>query len=224
MNPEAVADREIIRLTGISKSYSKLRVLENLDLATYRGEFVSILGESGSGKSTLLNIIGLLDSCDSGEYFFNGKRVSRKHYPRFRNHHIGFVFQLYYLIPSMSARQNIMLPLLYSKERVSVQIERIAEELGLSELLNKRSDELSGGEKQRVAIARAIVLQPDLIIADEPTGALDEKNALLVLDLFRKYSRNGKSVIMVTHNRSYAANADRQYTLMNGALHENEIQ
>lgn len=212
-----------IELRNIKKSYQNKRVLDGISLNIHNGEFISIMGPSGCGKSTLLNIIGLLDSFE-GEYLINNRTFKPGWYPEIRNQYIGFVFQLYYLLSNITVKDNILLPLMYankSKIKESSKVfGEIVESLGLCEILGAKVDILSGGEKQRVAIARAMILNPYILIADEPTGALDNKNAEDVIEIFKKFVKKGHSVVMVTHSKEIAYCANRQYELREGKLNE----
>lgn len=210
-----------VRLKGIKKSYNK-PVLTDINLEITNDSYFAIEGKSGSGKSTLMNILGLIENFDSGEYMFNGKRIKRgKDYSRIRLENIGFIFQSYNLISTMTSRENIMLPLLYAND-YCIDIEKLAEELDIYDLLDKEVNILSGGEKQRVAIARALVLNPSLIIADEPTGNLDEYNRKLVFKLLEKEHKKGRGIVMITHDPSTAEQAKKIYRLYQGELHEKE--
>lgn len=189
-----------------------------------KGEFVSIIGPSGSGKSTLLNILGLLDKSTSGEYWFAGESVHRLHGGRlatFRNRHIGFVFQSFMLLPRMSVFENVEMPLLYASGSRKSRRERCRaalESVGMLEKSRQRAIHLSGGEKQRVAIARALVNDPDLILADEPTGNLDEATKQGILQIFTELKSQGRTIIMVTHDTEAAGIADRILRLLDGAI------
>ncbi len=210
-----------VSLKGIKKSYNK-PVLTDINLEITNDSYFAIEGKSGSGKSTLMNILGLIENFDSGEYMFNGKRIKRgKDYSRIRLENIGFIFQSYNLISTMTSRENIMLPLLYAND-YCIDIEKLAEELDIYDLLDKEVNILSGGEKQRVAIARALVLNPSLIIADEPTGNLDEYNRKLVFKLLEKEHKKGRGIVMITHDPSTAEQAKKIYRLYQGELHEKE--
>ena len=210
-----------VSLKGIKKSYNK-PVLTDINLEITNDSYFAIEGKSGSGKSTLMNILGLIENFDFGEYMFNGKRIKRgKDYSRIRLENIGFIFQSYNLISTMTSRENIMLPLLYAND-YCIDIEKLAEELDIYDLLDKEVNILSGGEKQRVAIARALVLNPSLIIADEPTGNLDEYNRKLVFKLLEKEHKKGRGIVMITHDPSTAEQAKKIYRLYQGELHEKE--
>lgn len=208
----------MISLRGIRKTFldgrKELHVLEEINLTIEKGEFASIIGPSGSGKSTLLNVLGLLDKPTSGEYLFAGESVVRMSAGRlatFRNRRIGFVFQSFMLMPRMSVLENTELPLLYSRlshhERKK-RCEAALEGVGMKEKSRQRAVNLSGGEKQRVAIARALVNDPDLILADEPTGNLDETTKMGILQIFSDLKAQGRTIVMVTHDLDAARIAD----------------
>ncbi len=217
---------KIISLKDIRKTYDgKKYVLDRLDLSIERGELAVITGKSGSGKSTLMNIIGLLDTFDAGIYMFEGESidVKRKSYSRLRGGKIGFIFQSYYLIESLSVSDNILMPLLYSdKKKIEKstidKMNSCLEEYGLYDYRNKKTALLSGGEKQRVAVARALIKDPDLIIADEPTGNLDRENGSLIKKSLVRQTELGKSVIIVTHNKDLFSDAPSMYMLSDGRL------
>ena len=218
----------MIRLEAIVKSYTigkeQVDVLKGIDLHIKTGEFIAIMGPSGSGKSTLMNIIGCLDRPTSGEYFLHGERVSdydENALAKVRNRSLGFVFQQFHLLPRMNALQNVELPLIYAgkskKERERLAIEAL-ERVGLSDRLHHMPNELSGGQKQRVAIARAIVNRPHVILADEPTGALDSKTSEQIMNLFTMLNREGTTIVMVTHEKEIAEYAERIVFLRDGKL------
>mgnify|MGYP005770682947 FL=1 len=217
---------KIISLKDIRKTYDgKKYVLDRLDFSIERGELAVITGKSGSGKSTLMNIIGLLDTFDAGIYMFEGESidVKRKSYSRLRGGKIGFIFQSYYLIESLSVSDNILMPLLYSdKKKIEKstidKMNSCLEEYGLYDYRNKKTALLSGGEKQRVAVARALIKDPDLIIADEPTGNLDRENGSLIKKSLARQTELGKSVIIVTHNKDLFSDAPSMYMLSDGRL------
>lgn len=218
---------KLIEMSNICKSYDgKQNVLENLQFAIDKGEITTIYGSSGCGKSTFLNIVGLLDSCTAGEYFFNGRRISRGNlnkYQPIRAGDIGFIFQSYCLIDSISVFDNVIMPLMYLEDKsvrpLLDQVDHILQELNIMHLKNQKAITLSGGERQRVAIARAIIKKPKLIIADEPTGNLDDNNANLVIAAFQKIINTGTSIIVVTHNRHLSFGNGNTYTLQQGALY-----
>ncbi len=215
---------EIVKLNNIRKSYIKgQEVLKGLELSVSAGEMAIIEGKSGSGKSTLLNIIGLFEPFDEGEYFFDGKPLEKEKYGRYsgiRSNDIGFVFQAYHLIENLTIWDNIMLPLYYGDNKTpdEKEISRLLNDFNLCGMENKKVSLLSGGEKQRVAVMRAMIKSPKLIIADEPTGNLDEENAGIIINTFRKMVKQGTSVIMVTHNTSIATSEDKRYILREGKL------
>ena len=212
----------IIELKNVKKSFGNKQVLKSVDLKIYGGDFISIIGNSGSGKSTLMNILGLIDVFE-GEYLIEGHSIKKRKLESIRNENIGFVFQLYNLIPNITVYDNIILPYLYSKyfiNDINERIKRISKDLKIEDLLYKKINNLSGGEKQRVAIARAIMMQPQIILADEPTGALDTNNTDIVIDFLRQYSKLGNSVILVTHNLEVAKKSNRILKLENGKLYE----
>lgn len=208
-----------ITLRNVKKSYNK-PVLTNINLNITNDSYLAIEGKSGSGKSTLMNILGLIENFDGGEYIFNGVNIKNgKDYSNIRLNNIGFIFQSYNLISTMTSRENIMLPLIYDNN-INVDVEQLAKDLDILDLLDKDVNVLSGGEKQRIAIARALVLNPSLIIADEPTGNLDEYNRQLVFELLRKEHNKGRAIIMITHDPSTAKQANMVYRLYQGELHE----
>ena len=213
----------MLKASGIEKNYGPLRVLKGVDLSIGRGEMVSIVGSSGAGKSTLLHILGTLDTPDRGEVRFNDKRYDHlrgKELARFRNRHIGFVFQFHHLLPEFSALENTLLPCLIQgmtmKEATS-RAESILTLVGLKERLIHKPGELSGGEQQRVAVARAMVLEPKVLLADEPTGNLDTRTAESVFDLLLELNRmKGITLVIVTHNLKLAQKMSRQIQLVEG--------
>ena len=220
----------IMKLEDIDKFYmetgNKLHILKKLNLEVKRGEFVSILGKSGSGKSTLLNIMGLLDKIDGGKIWIDNKEVSslnEMERNNIKNHFLGFVFQFHYLMSEFTALENVMIPALLNNFKNKAEIEKEAKELleivGLAERMKHKPNQLSGGEKQRVAIARAMINKPKLILADEPTGNLDEDTGELIFSLFRKINReHNQSIVVVTHARDLSQVTDRQIYLKRGVL------
>ncbi|MFZ2305493.1 MAG: ABC transporter ATP-binding protein [Streptococcus suis] len=221
---------QLIKLTNINKSYrngdQELRVLKDIDLEVEEGEFLAIMGPSGSGKSTLMNIIGLLDRSSSGNYWLEGKEVSQlseKKLASVRNDQIGFVFQQFFLLSKLNALQNVELPLIYAGVP-SVKRKKLAkqylEKVELAERMTHLPSELSGGQKQRVAIARALVNTPAIILADEPTGALDTKTGQQIMELLIELNNEGKTIIMVTHEPEIAAYAKRTIVLRDGVITE----
>lgn len=218
----------MIEFRDVRKFYrsgsGKNEILRGVDLKVEQGEFVAIMGKSGSGKSTILNLLGTLDVLDSGDYELAGKTVhkmSKGRRARLRNEEIGFVFQHFQLIPNMSVFQNVLLPLTYGQKRLRKKKSRVLsllKEMGLSDKKHQKPERLSGGEKQRVAIARALVNEPRLILADEPTGSLDEETTESILNLFDRVHKNGATIVVITHDMEVAERADRILHLQNGVL------
>lgn len=209
-----------IVLEGVKKQYDR-PVLKNICLNVTNYSYVTIVGKSGSGKSTLMNILGLIENFDEGLYKFNDIVIKNdKDYSKLRSENIGFIFQSYNLIPTLTCRENIMLPMQYSNKKPS-DLDEIIRSLNIVDLLDKRVVLLSGGEKQRVAIARALLLNPSLIIADEPTGNLDRVNTQIVLDLLESENKKGRAIIMITHDEAIAKRAKQVFRLENGVLNEN---
>ena len=218
----------ILKLTDICKDYiqgkQSVRVLKHINLTVEQGEYLAIMGPSGSGKTTLMNIIGCLDVPTSGTYELNGKDLhnsSDNALADIRNKYIGFVFQSFNLMPKLDAVDNVALPLLYAgvplKERRARAVEAL-NSVGLGERIHFRPNQLSGGQCQRVAIARAIVTKPTLLLADEPTGALDTKAGNQIMEIFRSLSNEGMTIIMITHEPAIAACADKTYHILDGEL------
>ena len=220
----------VIRMENIVKTYylgkpNELEILHGINLTVNKGEFVSIVGESGSGKSTLMNIIGVLDRQTQGDYFLEGQDVngmSDEVRSAIRNRRIGFVFQNFNLLPRANALKNVMVPLLYGEEHSKNGKEHAMEMLkmvGMEERADHRPNELSGGQKQRVAIARAMINDPAIILADEPTGALDSKTGHMVMDLFHKlHEEQGKTIVLITHSQELAQETERIVTLLDGQI------
>lgn len=218
----------ILKLTDICKDYQQgkepVRVLKNINLTVEKGDYLAIMGPSGSGKTTLMNLIGCLDVPTSGSYELDGKNLkdlSDDDLAEIRNKHIGFVFQGFHLLPKMTAQDNVALPLLYGDVPLAERRQRAAEALasvGLGERMDFYPNQLSGGQCQRVAIARAIVGKPDLLLADEPTGALDTKAGEQIMEIFHKLSREGMTILMITHEPSIAEHADKIYRILDGEL------
>ena len=223
----------ILKLTDICKDYQQgrepVRVLKNINLTVEKGDYLAIMGPSGSGKTTLMNIIGCLDVPTSGSYELDGKDLKDlkdDDLAEIRNKHIGFVFQSFYLMPKLDARDNVALPLLYADVPLKERRERAAEALkavGLEQRMDFFPNQLSGGQCQRVAIARAMVGKPDLLLADEPTGALDTKSGNQIMEIFRQLSADGMTIVMITHEPSIAECADKTYRILDGELFTGEV-
>ena len=222
--------QEFFRMTGIHKIYKlgdeDLHVLRDIHLQTRQGEYLSILGPSGSGKSTLMNIIGCLDTPSMGSYILHGRYINdmgEKELAHLRSREIGFVFQNSQLLPRLNARQNVELPMIYadvSKKERKRRAEEMLERVGLSDRMEHFPNQLSGGQQQRVAIARALVGNPSILLADEPTGALDQKTGKQVMELFQSLNEEGRTVIMITHDMNIAAYARRVVHIIDGELTE----
>ncbi len=219
----------ILEMKNICKDYrmgktSTLHVLKDVCLTVNEGDYIAIMGPSGSGKSTLMNIIGCLDVPTSGTYNLEGNDISRcsdNKLAELRNRYIGFVFQSFHLMPRMTALDNVALPLLFGGVRKAERRRRAAEALkivGLEDRMMHHPDQLSGGQNQRVAIARAIVGNPKLLLADEPTGALDSTSGKQVMELFRQLHDSGSTIIMITHDANIASHADTEYRIFDGEL------
>ncbi|PRS40743.1 macrolide ABC transporter ATP-binding protein [Bacillus sp. NMCC4] len=223
----------MIQLSNVIKSYEVAQetfdVLSEIDLVIEKGEYMSIMGPSGSGKSTLMNIIGCLDRPTTGQYHFQGRELSAakdQDLAVIRNQFIGFVFQQFHLLPRLNARRNVELPMIYAgisqkerKERAEMALEKV----GLSDRMKHMPSELSGGQKQRVAIARAIVNKPQLILADEPTGALDSKTSFSIMEQFTKLNEEGTTIVLVTHEEEIAAYTNRTVVVRDGRLVEDRL-
>lgn len=220
----------LINMKNIVKKYyigepNELEILHGIDLKIYEGEFVAIVGESGSGKSTLMNIIGVLDKPTEGKYYLDGinvKNASEKDMNNIRNQKIGFVFQNFNLIGRTSALKNVELPMLYagisSKKRTERAME-LLKKVGMEERCNHQPNELSGGQKQRVAIARSLANDPSIILADEPTGALDSETSRIVMDIFHELNiKQKKTIILITHSKELAEECPRIITIKDGRI------
>lgn len=220
----------MMKLSNIKKIYGngklEVPVLHDINLEIEAGEFIAIMGPSGSGKSTLMNIIGFLDSPSSGTYELNEEKINAFHEDKLanlRNRHVGFVFQQFFLLPRQNALKNVEAPLVYAdvpkKERIE-RAEEMLDKVGLRDRVKHLPNELSGGQKQRVCIARALVNDPEIILADEPTGALDSKTGAQVMELFVQLNKEGKTIIVVTHEEEIAAYAKRIIFLRDGVITE----
>ncbi len=219
----------LITIKNVSKEYESgeatTKVLCDVSFNIEKGEFVSIMGPSGSGKSTLMHILGLLDRPTSGTYLFEEEDVSNLNddeLANFRNEKIGFVFQAFHLLPKTTVLENVMLPLIYSKDKKNHEekAKKILEDVGLSHRINYMTNQISGGEKQRVAIARALVNNPDVLFADEPTGNLDSKSGKQIMEILQELNDMGHTIILVTHETSTAEHADRIIKIIDGEILE----
>lgn len=222
--------KEILSMKNIIKSYylgeEEQVILKGINLSIKRGEFVSILGPSGSGKSTMMNIIGCLDGASSGQYILSGrdiKDLDENELAGVRSKEIGFIFQSFQLLPRLTALQNVELPMIYSgvskAKRREIAIEKL-HRVGLGERLNHYPNQLSGGQQQRVAIARALSTNPTILLADEPTGALDQKTGRQVMDLFKELHAEGRTIAMITHDEHIAKQANRIVRILDGNIVE----
>ena len=222
--------KEILSMKNIIKSYylgeEEQVILKGINLSIKRGEFVSILGPSGSGKSTMMNIIGFLDGASSGQYILSGrdiKDLDENELAGVRSKEIGFIFQSFQLLPRLTALQNVELPMIYSgvskAKRREIAIEKL-HRVGLGERLNHYPNQLSGGQQQRVAIARALSTNPTILLADEPTGALDQKTGRQVMDLFKELHAEGRTIVMITHDEHIAKQANRIVRILDGNIVE----
>lgn len=226
-----MSSRQLIRMRGIVKRFyigqpNELEILHGIDLDVKEGEFVSIVGASGSGKSTLMNMIGVLDRPTEGTYWLDGTDVQDEQddeLSQIRNRKIGFVFQNFNLISRTNARKNVELPMMYAgipQKKRTQRAEELLDLVGMADRMDHQPNELSGGQKQRVAIARAMANDPAIILADEPTGALDSKTGRMVMDLFHRLNREqGKTIVLITHNQELAAETSRVLTMRDGILY-----
>jgi len=224
---------EILNMQDITKCYhlgvEELMVLNNVNLRINEGEFVSILGPSGSGKSTLMNIIGCLDVATSGKYILanhNVEDLDEKELARIRNREIGFVFQSFQLLLRLNALENVELPMIYggvSPENRQKRAAEILERVGLADKMNNYPNQLSGGQQQRVAIARSVVTEPTILLADEPTGALDQKTGQQIMQLFKELNDEGRTIIMITHDTNIAKYSKRIVNILDGLLTEGTV-
>ena len=226
-----MSGRQLIRMRGIVKRFyigqpNELEILHGIDLDVKEGEFVSIVGASGSGKSTLMNMIGVLDRPTEGTYWLDGTDVQDAQddeLSQIRNRKIGFVVQNFNLISRTNARKNVELPMMYAgipQKKRTQRAEELLDLVGMADRMDHQPNELSGGQKQRVAIARAMANDPAIILADEPTGALDSKTGRMVMDLFHRLNREqGKTIVLITHNQELAAETSRVLTMRDGILY-----
>ncbi len=223
---------QILEMNNIIKTYTmgdeEQVILNNVNFSVNKGEFVSVLGPSGSGKSTLMNIVGCLDTPTSGSYILSDSAVDElceAQLSQIRNKEIGFIFQQFQLLPRLSALQNVELPLIYAgvppKERTARAKDMLIK-VGLGEKIKNRPNQLSGGQQQRVAIARAMVTQPTIVLADEPTGALDQKTGKQIMELFHNLNNEGRTIVMITHDENIAKQAGRIVRILDGKLTEVE--
>ncbi|MCI9409229.1 MAG: ABC transporter ATP-binding protein [Oscillospiraceae bacterium] len=222
----------VIEIKNIRKSYpigdSLLEVLKGISLTVKNGEFLAVLGPSGSGKSTLMNVIGCMDGFDSGDYFLDGEAIHKMNdskMTKIRNSKIGFIFQKYHLINKYSVLRNVEIPLLlrgYSQKEASEAAAQKLEQLGMGGRLMHKPNELSGGQQQRAAIARALVGKPSLLLADEPTGALDSATGKEVLELFTELHKAGNTIVMITHDLNVAKYAERIVNIIDGEIFDNK--
>lgn len=221
----------LVKLENITKIYRsgvhEFNALKGIDFQLDRGEMIAIVGASGSGKSTLMNIIGFLDHCTTGKYWFSGENVSQlddEYLATVRNQKIGFVFQSFFLLPRLNALQNVMLPLFYRgvpKQDAEAKSLRILDKVGMKKFIHHKPNQLSGGQQQRVAIARALVGDPEVILADEPTGALDSQTGQDVLNLLIDLNRNEKrTIVIITHDHDVSQQCQRTVTLKDGKVFE----
>jgi len=216
---------KLISLKDIHKGYrlgkTFIPIIRGIDLEIDNGEFVALMGPSGSGKTTLMNVLGCLDSPEKGAYFLDGKDVAKMReddLAEVRNEHIGFVFQSFNLIPNLSVLENVSLPSFYAGDENKLKAQEILEEIGLADRIHHYPSELSGGQRQRVAIARALINDPEIILADEPTGNLDSQSGQDVMHIFNQLNEEGKTIILVTHDEFTASFAKRHINLKDGIL------
>ncbi|EDP3689502.1 ABC transporter ATP-binding protein [Campylobacter jejuni] len=213
--------KELIKINNLNKEFGKVKALNNINLSVYEGEWLAIMGPSGSGKSTLLNILSLMDTPSSGEYILDNENLEQTDEEQkitLRREKIGLVFQQFHLIPYLNALENVMLSQYYHSSVDEEDAKMVLEKVGLSHRLTHLPSQLSGGEQQRVCIARALINNPELLLADEPTGNLDEANEQIVLQTLQKLKNEGKTIVLITHNPDLAKFADRTLILQHGVL------
>ena len=213
--------KELIKINNLNKEFGKVKALNNINLSVCEGEWLVIMGPSGSGKSTLLNILSLMDTPSSGEYILDNENLEQMDEEQkitLRREKIGLVFQQFHLIPYLNALENVMLSQYYHSSVDEEDAKRVLEKVGLSHRLTHLPSQLSGGEQQRVCIARALINNPELLLADEPTGNLDEANEQIVLQTLQKLKNEGKTIVLITHNPDLAKFADRTLILQHGVL------
>ncbi|ECP6188779.1 TPA: ABC transporter ATP-binding protein [Campylobacter jejuni] len=213
--------KELIKINNLNKEFGKVKALNNINLSVYEGEWLAIMGPSGSGKSTLLNILSLMDTPSSGEYILDNENLEQMDEEQkitLRREKIGLVFQQFHLIPYLNALENVMLSQHYHSSVDEEDAKMVLEKVGLSHRLTHLPSQLSGGEQQRVCIARALINNPELLLADEPTGNLDEANEKIVLQTLQKLKNEGKTIVLITHNPDLAKFADRTLILQHGVL------
>ncbi|APA48037.1 putative ABC transporter ATP-binding protein [Campylobacter jejuni subsp. jejuni 60004] len=213
--------KELIKINNLNKEFGKVKALNNINLSVYEGEWLAIMGPSGSGKSTLLNILSLMDTPSSGEYILDNENLEQMDEEQkitLRREKIGLVFQQFHLIPYLNALENVMLSQHYHSSVDEEDAKMVLEKVGLSHRLTHLPSQLSGGEQQRVCIARALINNPELLLADEPTGNLDEANEQIVLQTLQKLKNEGKTIVLITHNPDLAKFADRTLILQHGVL------
>lgn len=213
--------KELIKINNLNKEFGKVKALNNINLSVYEGEWLAIMGPSGSGKSTLLNILSLMDTPSSGEYILDNENLEQMDEEQkitLRREKIGLFFQQFHLIPYLNALENVMLSQYYHSSVDEEDAKMVLEKVGLSHRLTHLPSQLSGGEQQRVCIARALINNPELLLADEPTGNLDEANEQIVLQTLQKLKNEGKTIVLITHNPDLAKFADRTLILQHGVL------
>ncbi|AGV09234.1 ABC transporter ATP-binding protein [Campylobacter coli] len=213
--------KELIQIKNLSKEFGKVKALDNINLNIYKGEWLAIMGPSGSGKSTLLNILSLMDDPSSGKYILDNEdleQINEEQKITLRREKIGLIFQQFHLIPYLSALENVMLSQYYHSSVDEEDAKAVLEKVGLSHRLSHLPSQLSGGEQQRVCIARALINNPEILLADEPTGNLDEANEKIVLETLQKLKNEGKTIVLITHNPELAKFADRTLILQHGIL------